>query len=299
MSLAKGIYGIEYNPRQTDKDSPGVAWIVIVVVVVALVSLTWTVVKRVRSADPAAQDAGRPPATQVAAADGSAPPAQGQSAESSPSAVAPGAPLPSPVKVTEEIAKRPAKLRNLLMRLEEAKWRKDVEMEVTTIETIRGLPGSPAADLDDALARRLGCLNMRRLFDLKNAQWVKHVSARRGDSAQRVASENGSTLASFIKLNGGMVDKVERGRKFYVLNHPRFNLVIHRRLRTADLSLNGKYFKRYDLLGEVTGKVGSYKVPSRWRNFWSGVLGVKLKSDDREELEMLLPEGVPVLISEM
>jgi len=294
MSLAKGIYGIEYNPRQSENDSSGIAWLVIIVVVVALASLTWTVVKRVRSvervpAEPGQQVASRPSSMVPAAL----PPPAAQVP-----AVQPAEPR-LPPKMTEEIARRPVKLRNLLMRLEEAERRRDVEMAVTTIEAIRSLPGSPAADIDDSLARRLGSLNMRRLFGLKNAQWVKVVSAKRGDSATRIAAENGSTLESFARLNDGKIDRIVQGNRLYVLNHPRFNLVIHRRLRTADLSLNGKFFKRYDLVGAVSGKVGSYEVPSHWRNFWSGVLGVQLKPTDRVELELLIPAGAPVLISEM
>ena len=286
MSLARGKYGVEFNPRQMERDSSGLGWIVFVVVAVALVSLVWTVIGRLRSTEPSEV---MPP----------------ESAEQSPSAAKPAVPPVAPVlpplepKVTSSLPRRPAKVRNLLMRLEEAEKLKDVEMAVSTIETIRSLPGSPAADLDDALARRLGTLNVMRLFTLRSAQWVREVTVKRGDSATRIASENGSTLASFVKLNGGKVEKMVIGRSVFVLNHPRFNLVVHRRSRTADLSLNGKFFKRYDLIGGVTGKEGAYELPQRLRNFWHNTLGVQLTEADRAELEMLLPVGAPVLISEM
>ena len=184
------------------------------------------------------------------------------------------------------------------MRLEEAEKRRDVEMAVTTIEAIRQLPGAPAADLDDSLARRLGKLNLRRLFDLHNGQWVKAVTVKRGDSASRIAAENGSTLASFSRLNGGNVDRVVLGAKVLVMNHPRFNLVIRRRTRIADLSLNGKFFKRYDLQGEVKMKEGTYELPDKRRAFWSG-LGSPFSPDDRTELDILLPTGASVLVSEL
>ena len=286
MSLARGKYGVEFNPRQMERDSSGLGWIVFVVVAVALVSLVWTVIGRLRSTEPSEV---MPP----------------ESAEQSPSAAKPAVPPVAPVlpplepKVTSSLPRRPAKVRNLLMRLEEAEKLKDVEMAVSTIETIRSLPGSPAADLDDALARRLGTLNVMRLFTLRSAQWVREVTVKRGDSATRIAAENGSTLASFVKLNGGKVEKMVIGRSVFVLNHPRFNLVVHRRSRTADLSLNGKFFKRYDLIGGVTGKEGAYELPQRLRNFWHNTLGVQLTEADRAELEMLLPVGAPVLISEM
>ena len=302
MALARGKYGVEYNPRQMDDDSSGLGWIVAVVALVAFVSLVWTLVGRFRQADDRPVDpeplpretvSDRPPAPERP--DASPPPLPATNAVPKPAVVLP----PLEQRMTSAIEKRPVKLRNLLMRLEEAEKRHDVEMAVTTIEAIRALPGSPAADLDDSLARRLGKLNLARLFVLKNAQWVKEVTVKRGDSASRIAAENGSTLASLAKLNGGKVDKVVLGRKLFVMNHPRFNLVIHRRPRTADLSLNGKFFKRYDLIGGVTGKEGAYELPQRTRNFWFNELGVQLNASDRAELEMLLPVGASVLISEM
>ena len=286
MSLARGKYGVEYNPRQMERDPSGLGWLIVVVAAVALVSLTWTLVKRFRATEPQPEPE---PAAEV--------PVPASSPAPGPSVPKVEEPPPEVVPASA-ISRRPPKVRNLMMRLEEAEKTHDVEMAVTTIEAIRALPGSPAADLDDALARRLGDLNVRRLFDRKNAQWVKEVTVKRGDSASRIAAENGSTLASLVKLNGGKVDKVVIGRRLYVMNHPRFNLVIHRRSRTADLSLNGKFFRRYDLPGAVTGKEGAYELPARLRGFWND-LGVKWKTADRAEIEMLMPVGAPVLVSEM
>ena len=219
-----------------------------------------------------------------------------------PSAVRPATDEPPPViepavrrAVTE---KRPARVRNLLLRLEEAERRRDVEMAVSTIEQIRALPGSPAADLDDALARRLGVLNMKRLFERRTPLWVRQVEVRRGDTASRLAAENGSTFASFARLNGGNVEKIRLGAKLYVMDHPRFTLVIHRRARTADLLLKEKFFKRYDLAKEPTGKAGAYELPRGSLAFWRS-LGVAFKAPDQTEIDLLMPVGSSVLISEM
>lgn len=287
MSLARGRFGIEYNPRQLEPESSGLGWLVVAVALAAFVSLTWTLVKRIQ--------AKRAEVEMVAAAVEPTAPEAGPAAPSAATTQAFRAFQP----LDASLAHRPPKVRNLLMRLEEAERRKDVEMAVTTIETIRALPGSPAADLDDSLARRLGALNIRRLFDLRNAQWVKTVTVGRGDSASRIAAENGSTLASFALLNGGNVDRIVLGRKMYVLNHPRFGLVIHRRTRTADLSLNGKFFKRYDLQDDVKARDGAYEIPGQQRRlFWTGI-GAAFKQADRLELDQLLPSGAPVLVSEM
>jgi hypothetical protein len=289
LAHIRGNFGIEYNPRQRERDSSGLGWVFVLVAVVALASLAWTLVGRFRSREQIPEDV----------------------VPSPPAEEAPGrdpVPVPAPVQEkpvvsvasssdSEMLSRRPVKVRNLLMRLDEAERRRDVEMAVSTIEQLRALPGSPAADLDNVLARRLGDLNMKWLFVLKNAQWVKEVVVKRGDSASRIAAENGSTLLSLAKLNGGDIDRLVIGTKLRVMNHPRFNLVVHRRSRTADLQLNGKFFKRYDLTSSVGGVDGAYEIPARIRPFWAE-RGISLSMKDRAELEMLLPRGASVLISE-
>ena len=270
-----------------EREPSGLGWVFALVALVALVSLTWSMVRRYRARTEEPQPLTEVVEAVVAAAETNQAPA---AAESLPPA--------TPVVEQSAYAKRTPRLRNLLMRLEEAERRRDVEMAVTTIEEIRALPGSPAADIDDSLARRLSALNVRRLFDRRNAQWVKRVVVKRGDSASRIAVENGSTLSSLVKLNGGDVNRLVPGKQLYVMDHPRFNLVVHRRSRTVDLSLNGKFFRRYDLQGEVKAKGGAYELPERKRAFWANV-GLQLKPADRDELELLLPSGTPVLISEM
>ena len=288
MAFERGRFGLEYDLRQKEESSGGLGWVVAAIAFLALVSLAWTLIGRFRSnAEEAEVD--------VVVAE------EPQKVETPPAANPPPVTEPEPParRIDDsDMAKRPVKLRNLLMRLDEAKKRRDVEMEVTTIEQIRAMPGSPAADLDDSLARRLGTLNVRRLFDLRNAQWVKQVTVKRGDVASRIAYENGSTLASLARLNGGNVEKVVIGQKLYVMDHPRFNLVIHRRTRTADLSLNGKFFKRYDLPGEVSGKEGTYEMPANPRTFWRSI-GVEFKIADRAELETLMPVKASVIIAEL
>jgi len=303
MSLSRGRYGVEWNPSQDRRRSSGLGWVVSVIIALALISLSVTLYRRF-TAPPPADGRGRSPVS----ADG-----RGRSpvsAEAKPSSrsesleqCAPAPPDPLPPPPPEEFGtvnpnRRPAKVRTLLMRLQEAEKARDVEMAISTLEKLRDLPGSPAADLDDALARRLSVLNMRRLFIIKSAQWVKTVAVRRGDSASRIAAENGSTLACLAKLNGASLEKVTAGSKLLVMNHPRFNLVIRRRTRTADLSLNGKFFKRYDIQGQVKGDSGQYELHNREKNFWSS-LGIALRAEDRAELEMLLPLGTSILISEM
>ena len=291
MSLARGKFGIEYNPRQKDREPSGLGGTLALAAIAAFVALTWTLVRHIRSrsAEPEILElAAVAPVPEAAPSPDVAP------ASDTSRTFQTFAPL------NADVARRPPRVRNLLMRLEEAEKRRDVEMAVTTIETLRALPASPAADIDDSLARRLGALNVRRLFDLRNAQWVKTVTVGRGDSATRIAAENGSTFASLARLNGGR-DKVEKiviGQSLHVMNHPRFNLVLHRRTRTADLSLNGKFFKRYDLADAVKAREGAYEMPEKRRLFWGGI-GSCFRPEDRLEIDTLLPKGTPILVSEM
>lgn len=292
MSLERGAFGIEYTRKKPNESDGAINILLIVIAIVALVSLGVSLYRRGK-ADPVVEDA----KTEVAQAvekqtavdtDDIKPQEEVSAAED----------VPPPPKIeVDKFGNRPAKVRNLLMRLEEAEKQKNVEMAISTIEQIRAIPGSPAADIDDDLARRLGTLNLIWLFERHNAQWVKEVTVRSGSSASRIAAENGATLASVEKLNGN-VDKVLIGQKLLVLDHPRFNLVIHRRSRTADLSLNGKFFKRYDLVDEVGGKEGMYEVTPPYRQFWRD-MGTIFPRADRIELETLMPKGSSVIISEL
>ena len=296
MAFERGKFGIEYTPRKPDEESSGLGWIFAVVALVALVSFAWTLVRRIGSddSDPPPTEPPNPPAEVVR---GDAPAPQPAAQPDVPAPVPPTATAALP-DLLVSLENRPVKARNLLMRLEEAGKLHDVEMAVSTIEQLRALPGAPVADLDDKLARHLGALNMRRLFANRHPQWVRSVVVKRGDSASRIAAENGSTLASLARLNGGNVDRIVLGSSVYVMYHPRFSLVVRRRPRTADLSLNGKFFKRYDIVGEVRGKVGAYEMSDGARSVWRTV-GADFSPADRAELEMLLPSSARVLVSEM
>lgn len=293
MSLARGIYGIEYNPnRKNDRSfGPVVGWLIALVLLAAVVSLVITICRR--------------PAESVAEEPEEEPPAQTAEVTKAETPAPPTEPPPAPVVRTESvevpnIVSRPPQVRNLLLRLEEAQKKRDIEMAVSTIEKLRSLPGEPAADIDDKLARELGALNFSWLFDRKNAQWVAEVSVKSGDSASRIAQEHGSTLASLRKLNPTLdLERLRAGRdKVRVMNHPRFNLIVHARTRTADLQLNGKFFKRYDLRSVTEGNAGSYETPANLRNFLAEK-GIWFTQTDRAEVEMLLPRRSTILISEL
>ena len=217
MAFAQGKFGIEYNPNPIDEESSGAGWLVAVIVLAAIAVLAAAGVRRLLSSSP---DEPSPIDTPVVVQTVT------PVATNAPPHVEPPPPPPPPLPPGAE-RNRPRVAQNLLLKLEKAEAAKDVELAVATIEQLRALPGEAVADLDNSLARRLGELNIRRLFVGKNRQWVKEVVVRRGDSATRIASENGSTLASLLKLNElPSADRLRIGQKLDVMDHPRFTIVV-------------------------------------------------------------------------
>ena len=157
-----------------------------------------------------------------------------------------------------------------------------------------------AADLADTLVPRLGALNMSILFDDADPRWVAEVVVKRGDSATRIAQEHGSTLASMARLNGwANADRLAVGARVKVMNHPKFNIVVHKKLRAVDLFLGGKLFKRYEIPEYEAGvkwPPGDYKTPANLRDFL-GKMGAALRSGDLAEISMLVPRDTPLNIT--
>lgn len=283
MSHARLKYGIEYDPLREKRDEPsGTGWIVVVVLIVVAGSFVTTLVRRIGSSseERTAEDS----ITISAAEDGAA--ALGG--------------LPSDPIEIGGLSGRSARVKSLLLRLEKAAQDGDLEMQVSTIEQIRSMGGGDAADIADELLPRLGALNMSRLFDLKNPQWVARVKVRDGDTASRIAREHGSTLLSLKKLNGwDDSSTLVAGREIAVMNHPRFYMVLHLRMRALDLFLNGKMFKRYLMPGEA-GEIklapGDYRTPANMVEFFRRY-GIRLPKRDVDEINMLVPRNVPFNVS--
>jgi hypothetical protein len=172
-------------------------------------------------------------------------------------------------------------------------------MQISTIEQILALRTADAADVADELLPRLGQLNLSWLFDRNNPQWVARIKVKSGDTASRIASEPGSTLASFMKLNG-LTDatRLVVGREMKVMNHPRFYLVLRSRLRAVDLYLNGKIFKRYFIVDGAKNalvKPGDYRTPANLTDYF-GRCGIELREDDMKELDMMVPRNTRFMV---
>ena len=289
MAFAQGKFGIEYNANPIDEESSGAGWLVVVIALAAIAVLAAAGVRRLVSS---AYDEPPPIDAPVAV------PTVTPVATNAPPYVEPPPPPPPPLPPGAE-RNRPRVAQNLLLKLEKAEAAHDVELAVSTIEQLRALPGEAVADLDNSLARRLGELNIRRLFVGRNRQWVKEVEVRRGDSATRIAFENGSTLASLLRLNElPSADRLRAGQKLNVMDHPRFTIVVHRVAKYADLTLKGKFFKRYDIIAPVRAEAGNYETPTKLRAFLAEK-GIALSPTDSAELDMLVPAKSSLLVSDL
>jgi len=281
MSLARTKYGVEFDPGRDEGGSSGVGWIVVSVLAVAAVSFAVTIARRISSSS---TDDLEPPI--VVDTPLSAP--QGQ-----PGAVAP-VPAAPPLEI-DGLARRPPKVRSLLLKLDDAAKNSDLEMQVSAIEQICALPAADSAqDIVSDLIPRLGCLNWSWLFDRHNPQWVDEVVVKRGDSADRIAREHGCTLESMKRLNGWAdASRLAVGSRVKVMNHPVFTIVVYKRMKVVDLYLKGKLFKRYFLPDAADAgqcAPGVYKAPARPGSYLRRI-GVELEGGDADELDMLVPAG--------
>lgn len=308
-------YGVEYDARRREDDgSSGAGWIVVLVIIVAAILFIVHVARRISSDGPAPApppsldtlvvDAPPDPATPDAS-DGpaEAEPADGGGRPPSATAAPGGADADGDAPlVVGQLASRPPKVQNLLLRLQTAARKGDVAMQVEAIEKLRALPGDQVADIENVLADRLGRLNVHLLYERKNPQWVADVEVRKGDNATRIAHDNRTTLAAIKRLNPSVdLNLLRPGMKLKVMRRPAFGLVVHKKLQTVDLNLDGKLFRRYPLAegaGAVEWEPGVYETPANLHEFFRE-RGVELTREGIDELDELVPRKTPVQVSPM
>ena len=322
-----GQGGIEYRPEAKKKESKGIGKIVVAVLVLLVVSWGYRAIVNARKPKDIAPEV----EGQRSKVDGQKVEGQGDirhstsddrenivqpsAAEEQPAGTRPSTfnlrpstlnhqpstldLQPSTFDLQPLMAGRPAKVVNLLLRFDDAQKSNNVDMIVTTLEQIRSLPGGIASDLDGVFVDYLGELNMARLMKMRSAQWVEEVTVRNGEKAARIAQAHGSTLSSLIALNNiENPDHIRSGQNIYVMNHPRFAFVVHKRGSYADLNLNGTFFKRYQVSAEKS-KCGYWALSTPKTKRFLADLGVKFeKNSDLDEIDMLLPLNASIVIGE-
>ena len=219
----------------------------------------------------------------------------------------PEKPRPNPVAAGQasvwasNASGRSARERTLLSRLADAERQGRLAIAVDTIEQLRYIPSM--ADIDDKLARRLGDLNIRRLFSGEPVPWVRETTVRRGQSVHRIAREHGTTVAAVRRLNSlAPSEEPKAGRRLRVLEFPKAAFVVHKQTKYADLMLNGKLFRRYYVSTKPDTKPGAYPITGKSdegpRSRFSA-LGIRVAPSDMQELDMFLAPGSSLTVSEM
>lgn len=284
MSLARGKFGIEFDPLRDEERPSGRGILIGAAVLVVLVSFAATLVNRLR-----ARTDGNPDADAAVRAEAPRPAPSALPAPPLSPAVPPGKAL---------LEERPRVVRNLLMRLTEAERDRDLSRQVETIELLRAQPGNPTADIDHELVKRLGRLNFRWMFGGGGSPWTAEVTPRKGNSAARLAKEQGMTVAALLKLNRWRsVDEMRPGNPVRVLNRPNFTLVAHRRSQLAELMLDGKLFKAYELVRPSRATPGFYRATDDPARQFAR-LGLSFAPADLSELSLFLLASTPVLVAE-
>lgn len=168
-----------------------------------------------------------------------------------------------------------------------------------TIERLRRLPS--VADLDDFLARRLGEINFAALMSDRPTIWTTTVKVRhRGITPKRIAGEHGTTKFAVHDLNRlPDFDTVAPGSVLRVLHFQKALLVIRKSRHAADLSLNGRFFKRYYGVFPASAPVGTYSVSDTVgpRDIFAR-LGIRFVDSDVRELCMFLAPGATLTLAD-
>ena len=294
---------LEYDPSRRDDSSGGwkiTASIVLVLTVAASFFSARGCFRRRPEQVPKVEP---PPAVSVAQPDGGAAEAKTNAAEKAAGDVpaAQTASVKEAESWVEKSAVRPQRERALLQRLADAERLGRLGIAVDTIELLRARPSM--ADLDDKLARRLGHLNIKRLFSGEPVPWVVETTVRRGQTVHRIAREHGTTVAAVRQLNGlGPREEPESGRKLRVLEFPKAALVVHKQTHHADLTLGGRLFKRYYLSTGRDTKAGAYPITSKSEEgprSRFAALGIRVAPADMLELDMFMAPGSMLTVSEM
>ncbi|MDD4102595.1 MAG: LysM peptidoglycan-binding domain-containing protein [Kiritimatiellae bacterium] len=124
-------------------------------------------------------------------------------------------------------------------------------------------------DADEVRAfveRKIGVLNTAMAFgDREMPEKARHKVVA-GDVIGRLARRYGNTVDYILKVNG--IDRPESlrvGRMIWVMQNPVFELTIFKRAKKAVLTLNGQFFKSYEVsLGKYEQLAsGTYEIKNR------------------------------------
>ena len=290
---------VEYNAGRREDPSGGWRWYVFAVLLAAAAaSFVYARFISTERRPVTSQPEERPGAAAVRMAE--TPRSAASSAEAS-SASNASIRVTVPEVTVPDAVSRPQRVRALLQLLKDAEKQGNASLAVEAIQKLRTEPS--AADLDDKLARRLGALNIMRLFSGEPVPWVAETVVRRGQSVHRIAREHGTTVAAVRRLN--RLDAREEpasGRRLRVLEFQKAVIIVHKQTKYADLSLNGRFFRRYYVTVRPETPPGAHPItskPEEGPRSRFAQLGIRIAEDDMLELDMFLAPGAMLAIAEM
>lgn len=330
MGYARGRFGVEYQPHRQQSEGHPLLWFVVVVVL--LVSGAFTYYRLTRNPD-AHGGVDRPKADHPPADEGKKTPPPQMAKKQSPDArnlplppesksqtkqetpvvkpkqpqqQTPPPPPPPPNPNADRVREwlrtsngRPSEDCVRLERLLEAEIKGSPALAVDAIRKLYGR--ATMADLQDPLLRRLGELNLQILFSGQNTPLVTTVTAKRGDSRDRIAHENRTSTTVIVKLNPKLKwERLKPGDAVRVLFVPSPTLVIYRERGYADLSLKGgAFFNRYDVTVKKTAQNGTYTVSSEaGESVWARFRELGINAQKRAEIEMFLSPGARIIVAD-
>ena len=333
MGYARGRFGVEYQPHRQQSEGHPLLWFVVVVVL--LVSGAFTYYRLTRNpdtlggvdrpkADHPKTDEGKKspppqavkklapdtrnipplpePKSQVKQETPVVKPKQPPQQTPTPPSPPPPPPNPNADRVREWLKAsngRPPEDCVRLERLLEAEIKGSPTLAVDAIRKLYSR--ATMADLQDPLLRRLGELNLQILFSGQNNPLVTTVTAKRGDSRDRIARENRTSTTVIVKLNPKFKwEKLKPGDTVRVLFVPSPTLVIYRKRGYADLSLKGgAFFNRYDVTVKKTAQNGTYTVSSEaGESIWARFRELGINAQKRAEIEMFLSPGARIIVAD-
>ena len=127
---------------------------------------------------------------------------------------------------------------------------------------------SAPADKRPEIEARLGAVNVAiATTAVPSPGKVEHTVAS-GDSLGKIAGKYVCPVTLIQAINGLKGTNIRAGSKLVVLDHPKFEITVSRKTNTLLLTLNGEFFKRYNVCTGANGKtpLGTFEITEKEEN---------------------------------